>query len=229
MRRLLLLTLGGSFFKITSLNMKKYALRTFFILALAGLLLMPGVGSALTVLQLNLEQLYGLSEKVFLGRCLSVRPETDAAGRRIDEVTFEVEEMLKGKLTSRVTFRQLSSASEVVQEGPVTIVGMNDLIANLPVYQVGEEVVVFLSAEGEIGLTAPVGLYQGKFSIVQAASGIKTVRNGLNNRGLFVSWRKSPRLKSLQLSPTEKGVLRQNGGEIRLEDFLSIVHKLSSS
>ncbi len=205
--------------------MKKYTLRTFLILALAGLLLMPGVGVALTVLQLNLEQLYGLSEKVFLGRCLSVRPETDAAGRRIDEVTFEVTSMLKGAPEKTVVFRQLSGQGNDFLGG----IGGSALSAGLPHYEVGEEAVIFLSAEGEIGLTAPVGLYQGKFNVAETAVGVKSVRNGLNNRGLFTAWRKSPKLKSMQQSPGVRELLQRNGGDIRLEDFLSIVHGLSSS
>lgn len=180
---------------------------------------------SLTVLQLNLEQLTALSEKVFIGRCASVIQEKDSSGRPVQVITYDVEEMLKGEPAARVTFRQLGLAdegSDLQGLGGVTTVGV---FRELPRYTAGEEAVVFLSEESRLGLTAPVGLMQGKFD-VKAADGIKTVINGAGNRGLFIGWKGSPKFKSLSLTAKEKGLVKQNGGALPLDGFVSLVKKL---
>ena len=171
---------------------------------------------SLTVLQLNLEQLTALSQKVFVGRCASVVQERDSAGRPVQVITYDVEEMIKGEPTARVTFRQLGltgDSSDHQEMGDLTVVGV---FRELPRYEVGEESVVFLSEEGRLGLAAPVGFMQGKFD-VKVTDGKKTVVNGAGNRGLFIGWKK--RLK-------EKNLVKQNGGELPLDNFVSLVKKL---
>ena len=131
-------------------------------------------------------------------------------------ITYDVEEMIKGEPTARVTFRQLGltgDSSDHQEMGDLTVVGV---FRELPRYEVGEESVVFLSEEGRLGLTAPVGLMQGKFD-VKVTDGKKTVVNGAGNRGLFIGWKK--RLK-------EKNLVKQNGGELPLDNFVSLVKKL---
>lgn len=188
-------------------------------------LLLPVVAFPLTVLQLNLEQLTALSEKIFIGRCASVVSERDSAGRPIQVVTYDVDTMLKGEPAERVTFRQLGLADEgsgLQELGGVTTVGV---FRELPRYTVGEEAVVFLSEEGRLGLTAPVGLMQGKFE-VKTTDGEKTVVNGAGNRGLFIGRKESPKFKSLSLTAKEKRLVKQNGGLLPLDGFVSLVKKL---
>jgi len=167
------------------------------------------------VLQLNLEQLTALSEKVFVGKCTAVETRRDSAGRLVQSVTFRVEEMLKGKPEEEVIFRQIVPSE----------VGM---FQDLPSYEVGEETVVFLSEPGKSGLTAPVALKQGKFDVRTLPSGEKRVMNGLENRGLFIGWQKSPQLKSMTLTKQEKTLLKKNGGEISYSDFTSLVRKIAA-
>ncbi len=179
------------------------------------------------VLGLNLEQLTGLAEKVFVGKCTSVKNETDSGGRQVQEVSFQVQEMLKGVPSETVTFRQLAPATEEVfpnADGTVTVQG---LFRELPAYKVGEEAVIFLSEESRMGLTAPVGLLQGKFRIESSGAETKTVINGAGNKGLFVNSNKSPKFKAMNLTAPQKELLKAKSGAIPYGDFVNLVKALA--
>lgn len=188
---------------------------------------MAASSHAQMVLQLNLEQLTALSERVFVGKCISVKDMQDEGGRLVQEVTFNVDETLKGPASEQVTFRQLASASSVPQvvsrPGTMTIQG---LFQSLPTYVVGEETVVFLSAESRLGLTAPVGLLQGKFNVESKADS-KVVVNGSGNRGLFINWDKSPKLKSMSFSDQRQKLFKSKTGPVPYADFVTIVKSLA--
>jgi len=184
---------------------------------------------ALTVLQLNLEQLTGLSEKIFVGRCVDVTQEKDAKGRTVQKVTFDVLQTLKGDPETQVTFRQLgfvegAAGLESLQTPPD--VQVQSLDRDLPHYQVGEESIVFLSAPGDSGITAPVGLGQGKFTVMETG-GAKTVVNGAGNRGLFIGADKSPKIKAMFLTSADKSLMKVNGGALPYDAFVSLVKKLA--
>ena len=53
--------------------------------------------------------------------------------------------------------------------------GSGMLLAGLPRLQVGEDVILFLSPEGEAGLRMPVGLAQGKLRVVRDGEGRKAL------------------------------------------------------
>lgn len=180
---------------------------------------------SITVLQLNLEQLTGLSEKVFDGRCVDIQQETDARGRNVQKVTFDVIEMLKGEPSAQITFRQIGlvdGGSDI--GGGVKIEGLD---RDLPRYQLGEEAVVFLSAPGSSGLTTPVGLEQGKFAVVET-DGAKTVVNGAGNRGLFIGADKSLKMKAMAVTSTDRALIRTNGGALPYDTLVSFVKKLAN-
>jgi hypothetical protein len=182
---------------------------------------------ALTVLQLNLNQLTALSEKVFVGKCVEVRPVSGVQGRNVEQVTFEVKEMLKGTPTSRVTFKQLSDSGKPFKRNGMMV---QTLPLGLPRYKVGQEAVIFLSHNDPTsGLTAPIGLFQGKFDVLTTDTGLKIVRNGINNQGLFVGMKtmnKNSALKTNSEIALEQKILK-NPKEIPLDDFSSLVKKLA--
>jgi hypothetical protein len=179
---------------------------------------------AMMVLQLNLEQLTALSERVFVGKCLEVTPMHDEKGRSVVQVTYAVSETLKGPAQNKVTFRQLS-LQEVDQTTGREGVFLDQA---LPEYKVGEESVVFLSANGSSGLTAPIGFGQGKFEIVALNSG-KQVRNAMGNRGLFMHMDNNPKVLKLK----NQKVFNPNGDSVSVNedldygDFVSTVRSLS--
>jgi len=182
--------------------------------------------AALQVLQLNLLQLYSLSDRVFLGTCKAVTKTRDNKGRHIYRVTIKVSKngILKGKKGESVTFNQIRSPS-VSDSGSI---GINHLTSNLPSYEVGKEMIIFLSGVSSIGLSSPIGLDQGKFMVKTNSNNQKVVLNNMGNRGLFIGLRNSASLKAASLSTGEQKLMNKNGGEIALDSFVSLVKKLGN-
>lgn len=56
----------------------------------------------------------------------------------------------------------------------------------MPVFNVGEETIVMFYAPSKLGFTSPVGMGQGKFTVLSDPAGNKMIRNDLNNANLFV-------------------------------------------
>ena len=55
----------------------------------------------------------------------------------------------------------------------------------MPVYNPGKEYVLFLNEDSKLGLTSPLGLFQGSFKVMQNQKGERVVMNSLSNKGLF--------------------------------------------
>ena len=178
---------------------------------------------ALTVLQLNLEQITALSQKVFVGKCISIQNRQDKSGRPAQYVTFEVEDMIKGDPEKKITFKQMGYDSERMEDGTV----VQGVLREMPRYREGEEAIVFLSEEGRLGFTAPVGLRQGKFVVEETSPGKKMVKNGTGNVGLLLGMKKSQVLKSLTLTTGEKGLLKMNSEDLPYDTFVSLVKKMA--
>jgi len=125
--------------------------KSVFLLAVALGFIMPArdVG-ATSVRALGLEDLVQRAERIFLGQCVAVREVPDDSGQPVSEITFTIIERIKGVSGDRVTIRQFGRGTGLV-----------------PGYAIGQEVLLFLHPESPAGLTSPVGLGQGKFTIVR--------------------------------------------------------------
>jgi hypothetical protein len=130
---------------------------------------------AVQVRPLNLEQMTERAERVFHGRCLELRRLTDPVLERpVVEARFEVLRTAKGESSPELTIRLLAAEDAAGHR----------LLAGMPSFESGEEVVLFLYGESELGLTSPVGIVQGKFSVVEDKSGRKFAVNAYGNRHL---------------------------------------------
>ncbi len=181
-----------------------------------------GQAHALLLLRLNLEQLTAMSDRIFSGECISIRSGEDVNGLHVRYVTFRVTETLKGPEDTQITFKQISAP-----EGGVKMSGIagQSAFAEMPRYQVGQSAVVFLSGESEIGLTSPVGLHQGLFSVTESG-GQSVVVNGFGNKGLMLGMKKSPKVKALSLVTSETKLLESSGQPLAYTPFISLVKKL---
>ncbi len=139
-------------------------------LVMVGIIALAGPFSqarAATVLALTVEELTGTSDRVIRGRVVS--QETEAKkGLVFRLTTLDVIEDLAGEGPSRVVVRQLGGES-----GPHGV-----HIEGNAVFEVGEEVVVFVSI-GRTGssLVHVVGLSLGKFRVEQVEEEAIAVRN----------------------------------------------------
>ena len=134
--------------------------RALAFLAAVGPVLAAVAAPATMVRALTLQDLVARAERVVVGRCLDVHETTDPrTGLPITEVTLAVAETVKGPAESRLVFRQL---------------GGRGLPGLGPSFAVGEDVLLFLGRESASGLTAPVGLEQGRMPITGPAGAAPT-------------------------------------------------------
>ncbi len=124
-----------------------------FGLALASLVLFSGPSRALSVKTLTLSQIVDFSDIVFRGTVLdtSTQMDTYESGFLVKYYTFQVDECIKGSCDSKVTIKQIANEK-----------------MGLPEYQIAKSYVMFLPiASEETGLVAPVGIWQGAYSLTQ--------------------------------------------------------------
>jgi hypothetical protein len=142
------------------------------------LFLLSGTAEAVSVRTLNLAEMVTLSDRVFLGRVVSVAERYDSRlSTPVTTYTFRVIEGIRGADTGEtVQVRQAGSRD-----------GGYSSIAGLPVYRKGQEFLLFLHGNSRFGLTSPVGLLQGVFRAVDLPGGWRGYVNGVDNRNLGMS------------------------------------------
>jgi len=134
-------------------------------------------GEASQVRPINLEEMSRRAARIFSGQCLEVRSERDPSlGLEVTILKFKVHHVAKGGAGRTVTLRILGGGAD---PGPMAGV------TGVPAFRAGEEVILFLYGESRIGLTSPVGMAQGKFSIATDKGGRRLAVNGVGNRRLF--------------------------------------------
>lgn len=133
-----------------------------------------GLAQATQVRLLDLEQMTDRAARIFAGRCLHTEVMfDDVVGARVTVATFQVQRAIKGVQGHTVTVRMLSTAA-----GP----GSLDAVDR---FRPGEEVVLFLYGDSALGLTAPVGLGQGRFQVVTDKQGHRRALNEIGNRNVL--------------------------------------------
>jgi hypothetical protein len=143
-------------------------MRTLLTLA-AVLLLGAGIVTASSVEALSDAELVKRSRCVVHGSVTRVSTEWDTTGTRVFTLVELVpHEILKGDVAPVVTLKLPGGTKG----------GTTTLIHGMPVFQEGEEVVVFLSlAHAKLGTSVPVGLGQGKWTVERGASGARARRS----------------------------------------------------
>ena len=129
---------------------RKWSARFSFLLlgAVACLMMSASQVGAMTARALSLEELTRRADRIFVGTCVEVRHVRSESGQPVTEITFRIIEPIKGVSADRIMIRQLGGQL-------------------LPRYSVGQEVLLFLHPESPTGLTSPVGLGQGIFTVLR--------------------------------------------------------------
>lgn len=165
------------------------------------------------VKRVSLSEMVAASGTVVSGRVVQVRE-----GRHphypniaVTFVTVEVEDILKGAASH-------ISRHEFMQFGGTGITRIHDI----PSYQVGEEIVLFLYPESEQGFTSPVGGGQGKFYLNRdSQTGERWVNQALPNTNLFDG------IKTQKLTAAERDLIGRAGSAMNYRAFSSLVRKLA--
>jgi len=152
------------------------------------------LAEAAMVLPVNVEELAKRADKIFVGTCTNVETKVNAYGIPVVEVTYAVNESIKGDVGETVTFQQLdstpqtSSVEPLASQSPYRSHSMWEAAATsvkLPSYSKGEKTLLFLARPGQMGITAPIGLFQGKLPISTSTTGEQIITNmALKNTAL---------------------------------------------
>ena len=124
-------------------------------------LLFAAAATATTVIEKSLDDLCKEADMVFVGKVVEVQPRWRAQERRSieTEVTFAVLEPLYGTRSGDV---KLSFSGGDLD-------GLREVVAGVPQFQPGEEVLVF--ATNEPSVSPIVGFHQGCFRVVDGGGG----------------------------------------------------------
>lgn len=162
---------------------------------------------ATTLLSVDAAELARRADRIFEGDVLSVARILDENHLPVMVVTVHVTEGIKNTLTGEtISFKQI-----------------DELIPGLPHYQPGEHVLLFLAGVSRWGLTAPLGLGQGRFHVGRDELDRSILVNEFNNRELF---QKSRVLASSEtLSPGERRMVTQRDGPIERKAFVRFVRR----
>ncbi len=181
---------------------------------------------AFTMRTLTLEDLVTGARTIFVGRCVAVRDvDRGWAGLPVRETEFTVVELMKagGAAAARPAGQRVGgTGSPTGDRIRMRQIAGPAMPGFAPSFEVGQEVLLFLHGDSGSGLTSPVGLAQGVFTIVRMALG--------NGADLAVRGYGTPRLTSLGALPQRSAPTGQRGTSmgpaVELESLLDAVRRL---
>ena len=144
------------------------------VLLLAGF---TGQLGATQIRRLNLEQMTERAATIFTGVCTDIHVERDPNVGWVSVATFDVLRSVKGRLAATTTVRLVGGQADLEPR--------STSIAGMPSFHRGDEVVLFLYGTSTVGLTSPVGLGQGSFTVVRDKLGKKLAINAFGNERLL--------------------------------------------
>jgi hypothetical protein len=191
--------------------LKKFALAWLLGLAIA----LPA--SATSVVPLYLDEIVDQSATVFQGTCIENRATRDpATGMIVTYTTFRVVDALKGAFGATHTIKQVG--------GTLPAEGVGFKVQGVPTFSVGESYVLFLAGVSDAGFSSPIGLGQGRFSIVARDAGLE-VSNGRDFKELTARMAPQTMTKSAQAALGDSGPV----SHLPLEDLKSMVRQRISA
>lgn len=154
------------------------------LVSCAAVLLCASTAHAAITAQMNLEQMVTQSERIFVGRVVSItESRVTMGGGELPAVTYRlaVSDSFKGQ------YEEIKSEkfADVTMIGSLKqVLSGKHPITDFPVLAKGTEYLLFIAPSGPTGMTATMGLGQGCFH-VSGSSDDKVVLNLVNNTGLF--------------------------------------------
>lgn len=169
---------------------------------------------ALTVSR-NLQQLTDRAAHIVRGNVVSAHVEKHPQfdGLHTAVVIVHVRETLKGPARQTYTFRQY-------------VWDIRGRMGDAP-YRKGDDVLLFMIAPNEHGLSSPAGLDQGLFRIRRDATGREFAVNGHGNARLFDGMAKSVAKDGTVLTSTSRRLLESHrAGPIKASRFTALVREI---
>jgi hypothetical protein len=166
----------------------------------------------------NLEELTERAQDIVRGTVVDARVAKHPELTNLDTVvvTLRVREALKGGARGTYTFRQY-------------IWDVRDRY-DAAGYRKGQDVLLLMNAPSRYGLTSPVGMQQGRFSIRRDRSGRALAMNGMGNVRLFERLDAAPASAQAALSPRQASlVAKHRTGPLAVEDLTALIRTYARS
>ena len=151
--------------------------RASLLLAPLGVVLLAGLAAGTSVLRLDFDELVSHAVAILEGRVVAVEPGLDARGMIVTRVTVVVDRGFKG-VGGGETFQLALPGGELGDLGTV--------VAGMPRFERGEDVLLFATEETERGVRLPVGLGQGVWRVrTDPISGARTLHRSYGDVSVF--------------------------------------------
>ena len=160
--------------------------------------------NATVILKMELPELVGRSDVIFVGKVAKIQSHWNEGRRHIvTDTTFEVEQLVKGKVKlTQVVVRNLGG----------TVDGLGMWVSGSPTFKLGERAVIFTDQREKHRYVT--GMQQGVYRIsLDAATKLPRVRARTN--GLALAKRKGASLELLRPAPVEPRPLKDFIGDIK--------------
>ena len=180
---------------------------------LAGAWLWAPPSHAMNTKPMNLSDLVRESNQIVVGHVVAVNQGVGANHLPYTDVEVKVSESILGAGATTITFRQFGLQSPLPAADGRKYVG---LVAGMPQYKAGEQVVLFLGKTSSIGYRTTIGLGQGKFALRGG-----NLENEVNNTGLF----QNLDLSRKGLDEKEQRLLTTTHGTVGSESFLGLLRR----
>jgi hypothetical protein len=184
---------------------------------LAMLALLPAAAPAQYIFRLaNLTYLARRAGVIVQGRVVNVQYEPLPGYSHIPtvRVTLQVEQMLRGPAGREYTFRQMLPPLRP-QAGKYG-------------YAAGQELMLFLPAPSQYGLSSPLGHEQGTFHIRRDSQGHAFIANELDNSGLFKGVPSDAAEQGMTLTKSQLRLSETANGPVALDRFTALVRSLAT-
>jgi len=168
--------------------------------------------AATSLRPISLEQLSTRATLIFFGEVLNNKVKKDQqSGQIVTFTEFKVIDLIKGDAGKTHTIKQIGG---FLKNSNTTL-----RIHGVPKFQVGNSYVVFLPTKSKLGFSSPLGLHQGRFSVLNI-NGEQVISNGrgLNNQSQGERLQQNSRVVQIPLA-----VRTDNPSQSRLDDFINTV------
>lgn len=164
--------------------------------------------AATSILPLFLDEIVDQAASAFEGTVTQNRSERDAqTGMIVTYTTFQVHDVMKGRVGATHTVKQIG--------GELPAEGVGFKVESVPTFTVGQSYVVFFAGVSPLGFSSPIGLAQGRFTVLPQGS----VTNGRDFKELTARMAPQGLPKAAQAKLGAAGAVRELG----LEEFKSLV------
>jgi hypothetical protein len=165
----------------------------------------------------NLEQLTHRADDIVRGNVVSARVEKHPDFHHLDTVvvTLRLRDTFKGPAHGEYTFRQY-------------IWDVRDRHSDAG-YRKGQDLLLFMIAPNEHGLSSPAGMEQGRFRITRDKTGLEVATNGAGNARLFAGLDGAARPEIALSAEQARLVAAHREGPVAVQELAAMIRAFAAT